>query len=263
LKKTIITFIAALMAVTAVSCSSNSNVISQEPEVSGYSEEYIAETTIDEEFSKDKEEHRERMREEALDYINITAEPFPECDPVPDDWRKVSYENISLYIPPDVKRTDSETSEKRFCNKDYTKEVSFEGSWEKEVDEMGGPWFPEIDKRAVKDIFNGLGINYDGTYASFRKGVLSYTSENENDRTKDVFDAARIIKYVDLHDTERVYYRQINGLDGYIQKERSENGNEYNAYYVCIIDKDTTYELDIEGETNEEALMMCSTIQFD
>ncbi|MBR1823107.1 MAG: hypothetical protein IJ779_02605 [Ruminococcus sp.] len=259
MKRTIITFIMVLTAAAAVSCGSKTEAPEPASEVSEVSAEESSGEGNSSDYENEKKLKREKMLNESLDYIDLTAEPFPECESIPEDWQEISFGNISARCPADMTVLEKDEYSAEYADEDYNKSIEIYAAQEHEADSQGGPWFPEINTDTVKRIFGKLGLDFDGSYASYYKDVLSYTSENSDDLGEDDFQSAKIMKYVALHDFERVYHRDISDLDGYVGK--LESTKYFERFGVYIFDSNTEYYVSADAETAEEALMMCSTIE--
>ncbi|HNZ98000.1 hypothetical protein [Ruminococcus sp.] len=252
---------AAVMAFSAVSCGSKKEDSGAVNETTAASEE---DTTEAETTDPDNEEYRELKRRDAEEGVDITPKPLPEYDNIPEDWKEISYERVSLRIPPDLEETEMWPSYVKTC---YGKEDSFRTAYivEKMESENGfymNYSFPEITEEAVAEAFRELGIEYDGSQLSMYKAVLSLTSEMRTDSNAESFETAMLAKEFELRFSSEVYYRQINGCDVYYLKDDLSHDGFWSFNAMIFVSDSEYYQVQVIGDTIEEALMMCSTIDI-
>ena len=267
MKKTFIAVAAAVsaMAFTAVSCSNkkeeNASVAGNTTAAETVStEETAEEVTVDAEA----EGNRQYMKGKAEEGVDITVQPFPECGEIPDDWKEISYESVSMRIPPDF---EEEENAAHYIKKTYGKKDSFETAYivEKMKFDNGlikNYTYPEITEEVVANAFKELGIDYDGTPLSTYKAVLSLTSEMRTDQNAESFEQAMLAKEIFLSDSSEVFYKQINGHEVYIKK--AENGSDGFWCFSAelFVNSKESYSVEVIGDTLEDALKMCSTISI-
>ena len=265
MKKTFIALAAAVsaMAFTAVSCSSkkeeNASVAGNTTAAKTIStEETAEEVTVDAEA----EGNRKYMKGKAEEGVDITVQPFPECGDIPDDWKEISYESVSMRIPPEF---EEEENAAHYIKKTYGKKDSFETAYivQKMKSDNGlikNYTYPEITEEVVANAFKELGIEYDGTPLSTYKAVLSLTSEMRTDQNAEYFEQAMLAKEMFLKESSEVYYRQINGYDVYYKKDEDGKDGFWCFSIELFVNSKESYSVEVIGDTLEDALMMCSTI---
>ncbi|MBR3667521.1 MAG: hypothetical protein IKN66_10235 [Ruminococcus sp.] len=253
---------AAVMAFSAVSCGSKKEDSGAVNETTAVSEE---DTTEAETTDPDNEEYRELKRREAEEGVDITPQPLPEYDNIPEDWKEISYERVSLRIPPDLEETEMWPSYVKTC---YGKEDSFRTAYIVEKMESltslyaTGYSFPEITEETVAEAFKELGIEFDGSLLSMYKAVLSLTSEMRTDSNAESFETAMLAKEFMIRDNSEVYYKQINGCDVYYLKDDLSHDGFWSFSVEIFVSDNENYQVQVIGDTIEEALMMCSTIDI-
>ena len=251
---------AAVMAFSAVSCGSKKEDSGAVNETTAASEE---DTTEEETTDPDDEEYRELIRRKAEEGIDITPQPLPEYDNIPEDWKEISYERVSLRIPPDLEETEMWPSYVKTC---YGKEDSFRTAYivEKMENKYGflNTGFPEVNEETAAEAFKELGIEFDGSWLSMYKAVLSLTSEMRTDSNAESFETAMIAKEFTIRDNSEVYYKQINGCDVYFMKNDFSNDGCESFNAMIFVSDNEYYQVQVIGDTIEEALMMCSTIDI-
>ena len=121
--KRLITFLAAsAMLLTAVSCGKKSSS-SQEPETKAST--VAASTKSKLEQLADEVEEYEIPPFDPRAGIYYTAQPLPELDPVPADWKEMTCGNLSFMVPPDVELGRKAITMQTAKNSDNTVSVSF------------------------------------------------------------------------------------------------------------------------------------------
>ncbi|WP_297958634.1 hypothetical protein [uncultured Ruminococcus sp.] len=254
---------AAAMASAAVSCGKKENSTSA-PESTPTTETVSEADTTEWEMDEWDAEHREDMKLKAEEGIDITSQPFPECGEIPDDWQEISYEDVSMRIPPDLTESDFGLS---YVKAYYTEEDGFRTAYIVDKMEARSGFFndfsfPELTEEVVKDSFADLGIDYDGSRLSMFKSALSLTSALRTDDNEISFENAGLAKEILLSDNSEVYYRQINGHDVYFLKD-GKGRDGYRCFDIeLFVDDNSYYSAEVIGGTLEEALMMCSTIDI-
>jgi len=279
MKKKFAALAAVIMAFSAVSCSKKEEKASDETAVETTAEadsqdidDLLTEkTTTAEELEKAKKE----MKRSALERVDITAQPIPEYE-IPADWHEVSDGRIKMLVPSDV--TEQTTGNGsivlgKFLNEDKSVSViAMKGNdWsKKEEDDDSENYFPEVNDESIAKAFAELGIDYDGTRTSFYKAVLSFTGADRTKENADAFEIAALAKGFCFFAFPEVFYRDANGHDIYahgyslegLTGEKFPESNDARFWVGAFADSNTEYTFMVKGKTREEALMMCSTIEF-
>lgn len=270
MKRTLIALTAAAMVFTAVSCSNKKEEKNTASEITAASEAVTdevttEEVTIDEEAEQRNKENREYMKRKAEEGVDITPQPFPECGDVPDDWKEISYESVSMRIPPDFEEEETSLS---YIKESYGKKDTFETAYI--VQKMKFDYglikdytYPEITEEVVSNAFKELGIEYDGTPLSTYRAVLSLTSEKRTDNNAEYFEQAMLAKEMMLKDSSEVYYKQINGYDVYYKKAEDGQDGFWCFSIELFVNSKESYSIEVVGDTLEEALMMCSSVNIE
>ena len=268
MKKTLIVFAAAAMAFTAVSCSETKEDKPSEKENTTASVAVADEVTTEEETEDELTKIlREELEEDMERCADITLQELPEYD-IPDDWHEINNGTVRMLIPPDVKETekmDSSSVSNEYQNEDDSIHIVFY-DWNK-WDEgwLGTSAFPNLTGDDVKKAFSELGIDYDGTRASLIKAVSSFTSADRAADNEMSYRIASIEKAIEFQYYASVFHNLSDGHDVYIKGNynRLLSDNEISRVYVLIFsDGNSEYSLLVEGPSEEEVLMMCSTISF-
>jgi hypothetical protein len=139
-----------------------------------------------------------------------------------------------------------------------------------EKNSVDNEYFPEVSEENIAAAFNTLGIDYDGTRTSFYKAVLSFTSADRTEENAEAFEIAALAKGFCFLIFPEVYYICSDGHDIYAHRYPSEgsNGEKYpesndaRFWVGAFADSNTEYTLMVKGGSREEALMICSTIEF-
>lgn len=277
MKKTLIALTAAAMTFTAVSCGkkTDSPASGTAAETTTKSiEDILAESTT---TAEELEQEIAKMKEQAMERVDLTAKPIPECT-IPDDWQEMSDGRMSFLVPADVEDKSSSTGSLilgKFMNEDKSVSViTMEGNDWNEHDEDGDEadnYFPEISEENYTKAFKELGLEYDGTRTSFYKAVLSFTSADRTDENAEAFNVAALAKGMCFYAFPEVYYhKDSDGHDIYAHAYFAENmlGKTTNAdnsrYWVgAFADSNREYTLIVNARSQEEALMICSTIKIN
>lgn len=273
MKKTLTALIAAAMTFTAVSCGKKAD--SSAPETAAETTNSIADILQSTTTAEELEQEIAKMKEQAMERVDLTAKPLPEYT-VPDDWHEISDGRVKLLVPADVEDKSSSTGTLilgKFMNEDKSVSViTMEGNdWsehEEDGDEVDN-YFPEISEKNYTKAFKELGLDYDGTRTSFYKAVLSFTSADRTDENAEAFNVAALAKGMCFYAFPEVYYKESDGHDIYAHAYFAENmlGKTTNAdnskYWVgAFADSNTEYTLIVNARSQEEALMICSTLTF-
>jgi hypothetical protein len=252
---------AAVMAFSAVSCGSKKEDSGAVNATTAASED---DTTEAETTDPDSEVYKEIIRRDAEEGIDITPKPLPEFDHIPEDWKEISYERVSLRIPPDLEEKEAAASYVKMCysTDDYFRMAYIVEKMENEDGFDPDYRYPEITKEAAAEAFKELGIEFDGSLLSMYKAVLSLTSEMRTDSNAESFETAMLAKEIMLEFNYEVYYKQINGCDVYFLKDELDRHDYWSINAVIFVSGSEYYQVQIYGGNMEEALMMCSTIDI-
>jgi hypothetical protein len=276
MKRTLIAFTAAAMLLTAVSCGSPDNKAAPAEETATAVtttrslEDMLAELTT---TAEELEEQIAEMKVQAMERADLTAQPIPEYD-IPGDWKEISDGRLKMLVPPEVKGESSSGSiiSGNFRSEDKSVVILImEGNdWNEHYGtEDEDDYFPEISEENVVKAFNELGIDYDGTRTSFYKAVLSFTSADRTDENAGAFDTAALAKGLCFLTFPEVFYKDSDGHDIYAHGYLSEtllgkkSKNSDSKFWVgAFADSNTEYTLMVTARSRDEALMICSTIEF-
>ena len=265
-KKALTAFIAAAaMVFTAVSCSDKKEDSSAANENTASSEAVTAEdNTETETIAPEEDEYIKDTISKAEEGVDITPQPLPESGDISEEWKEIAYEGVSLRIPPDLEEEEGALSYVKKC---YGMEDGFRTAYIVEKMESKCSFyknysFPEITEEAVADAFKELGIEYDGSLLSMYKAVLSLTSEMRTDSNAESFETAMLAKNFMLLHSSEVYYKQINGHDVYFMKSDSSHDGYWSFSVYIFVSDNEFYQVQVVGDTLEEAMNMCSTIDI-
>jgi len=277
MKRTLIAFTAAAMLLTAVSCGSPDDKTAPAEETATAVittrslEDMLAELTT---TAEELEEQIAEMRVQAMKRADLTAQPIPEYD-IPGDWKEMSDGRIKFLVPPDVVENTSSKSTLipgSFRNEDKSVAVIIMNGndWNEYYEtEDEDSYFPEVSEENVVKAFRELGIDYDGTRASFYRAVLSFTSADRTDENAWAFDTAALAKGLCFLTFPEVFCKDSDGHDIYAHGYASENllgkksKNSDSKFWVgAFADSNTEYTLMVTARSREEALMICSTIEL-
>ena len=285
MKKTLIALIAAVMAFTVVSCGKDEKAAVEETtsetnaettaETTTYSyeqalDDLLSETTT---TAEELEQALNETKELALERIDITAQDIPEYK-IPDDWHEVSDGRMKMLVPPGVTDQSPENSSlilSKFVDKENgISVITMNGNDWEEKSKEDIEFFPEVSEENIAAAFNTLGIDYDGTRTSFYKAVLSFTSADRTEENAEAFEIAALAKGFCFLVFPEVFYRSSDGHDIYahayplegIDDEKYLESNNARFWVGAFADSNTEYTLMVKGSSREEALMICSTIEF-
>lgn len=272
MKKALTALIAAAMAFTAVSCGKKTD-----SPASGTAEattnriaDILAENTT---TVEELEQQIAEMKKTAMERVDLTAKPVPEYT-IPGDWKEMSDGRISLLVPPDVEDQSSSTGsliKGKYRNEDKSVSVIIMNGndWSEHDEDEEDNYFPEVSDENCVKAFKELGIDYDGTRASFYKAVLSFTSADRTEENAEAFDTAALAKGLCFFAFPEVYYKDSDGHDIYahgyfaenmLEKTTNENNSKY--WVGAFADSNTEYTLMVKARSHEEALMICSTVKI-
>ena len=278
MKRTLAIFLAAAIAVTAVSCGKAAKETASEEENITVSET----TSLDldallSEYTTTAEELEQQlaeMKETAMERVDLTAKPIPEYT-IPDDWKEMSDGRMKFLVPPDVEDQTSSTGSLilgKYRNEDKSVSVIIMkgNDWSEHEEDEEDNYFPEASEENYTKAFSELGLDYDGTRTSFYKAVLSFTSADRTEENAEAFDNAALAKGLCFLTFPEVYYVCSDGHDIYAHGYPSEglNGEKYpesndaRFWVGAFADSNTEYTLMVQGSSKEEALMICSTIEI-
>lgn len=269
MKKILLLTLMAALAFSAVSCGKT-----EEASAPSETESSLAETVSEDETVEDVEAALADIKEKALARTDLTAQPM-DVPEIPDDWHEVSDGKLSMYVPADVEDISSDSGTfSRFQNEDgsvtvFTMGVTDwsenSGETEDELDE----YFPELSEENTAKALKDMGLDYDGTRASFYKAVLSFTSEDRTEENAKAFDTAALAKGMAFTLFPEVYYNNSEGHDIYAQAysvealkgDLSDEGNS-KFWIGAFADPNTEYTAMLTAHTKEEALQIASTIKI-
>ena len=268
MKKTLIAFAAAVMAFTAVSCSdTKEDKPSENENTTAYevvADEVTTEEETEDEFTKILREELEEDMERCAD---ITLQELSEYD-IPDDWHEINNGTVKMLVPPDVEETekmDSSSVSNEYQNEDDSIHIVFYDWCKWDDGWLGTSAFPNLTGDDVKKAFSELRIDYDGSRASLIKAVSSFTSADRTAENEMAYRIASIEKAIEFQYYASVFHNLSDGHDVYIKGNynRLLSGSEISRVYALIYsDGNSEYSLLVEGHSEEEILMMCSTISF-
>ena len=277
MKRTLTLLLAAAMAVTAVSCGKSAKEAAPAEDTAAVSET----TSLDldallSEYTTTAEELEQQlaeMKETAMERVDLTAKPIPEYT-IPDDWKEMSDGRMKFLVPPDVEDQTSSTGSLilgKYMNEDKSVSViTMNGNdWSEHEEDEDENYFPEASEENCVKAFRELGIDYDGTRTSFYKAVLSFTSADRTEENGEAFDNAALAKGLCFYAFPEVYYMDSDGHDIYAHAYFAENmlgkttNGDNSKYWVgAFADSNTEYTLIVNARSQEEALMICSTIKI-
>ena len=266
--KLIISLLAAAVVFSAVSCGKTDEPAASSEAVGSSA---VTETGTAEE---DAEAEMAKFKAQALERADLTAQPMPDSE-IPDDWHELSNGTISMYVPADVEDVSSEgSSMSKFQNEDKSVFIFIMGAndWSVTADEEDDEfteYFPELKEENTAKALNELGLDYDGTRASFYKAVLSFTSKDRTEKNAEAFDAAALAKGMAFLTFPEVYYHDAEGHDIYAHAYSSAaikgdlSDSEDNRFWIgAFADPNTEYTAMVTAHTKEEALQIASTIKI-
>jgi hypothetical protein len=265
MKKTLTALIAAAMTFTAVSCGKKAD--SSAPETAAETTNSIADILQSTTTAEELEQEIAKMKEQAMERVDLTAKPLPEYT-VPDDWHEISDGRVKLLVPADVEDQTSSSGSlilRKFTNEDKSVAVYTMGGndWSVHEEDEEDNFFPEVSEENYTKAFSELGLDYDGTRTSFYKAVLSFTSTDRTDENAEAFDIAALAKGLCFYIFPEVYYKDSDGHDVYVHSYGNTAGKEISKYWIgAFADSNTEYTLVVSARSQEEALMICSTLTF-
>ncbi len=268
MKKTLTALIAAVMAFTAVSCGNKNEDKPSETESTTASEAVTDEVTTEEETEDELTKRiREELEEDMKRCDDITLQELPEYD-IPDDWHEINNGTVKMLVPPGVEETekmDSLSVSNEYQNEDDSIHIIFH-DWSK-WDEgwVGTPAFPDLTGEDVEKAFAELGLDYDGTRASFIKAVSSFTGAEKTRDNAEAYRIASIEKAVEFHFYASVFHDLSDGHDVFIKGDYNKYSPDKEMSYAFVLifsDGNNEYPVRVEAPSEEEILMMCSTISF-
>ena len=268
MKKTLITLAVAAMAFTAVSCGNKKEDKPSETEITTASEAVTDEVTTEEETEDELTIRlREELEEDMKRCDDITLQELPEYD-IPDDWHEINNGIVRMLVPPDVEETekmDSSRVSNEYQNEDDSIHIIFH-DWSK-WDEgwVGTPAYPDLTGEDVEKAFAELGLDYDGTRASFIKAVSSFTSTEKTRDNAEAYRIASIEKAVEFHFYEAIFHNLSDGHDVFIKGDYNKYSPDKemgHAFVLIFSDGNNEYPVRVEAPSEEEILMMCSTIEL-
>lgn len=288
MRRAALVFLTASIALTAVSCGKYDPPAAQPEAVEAteaVTEDAASGSILDEIDLEDPssiaalEEQAEDIRERARAAADLTAQPMPEQE-IPADWEEITNGKLAVYAPPglEYKETSAGIFPSFYKSSDKETTVSFwEGNdWsekeESEIDSFMYSLLPEASEDRTAEAFAALGLDYDGTRASFYKAALSFTSADRTEENAEYFDAAVIAKGMALGYYGEVFHKDDNGRDIYIHSYSSrlydprkpeEFDPDYRMIWIgAFADGNTEYTALIKGRTHEEALQIASTARI-
>jgi hypothetical protein len=243
MKKTLTALIAAAMTFTAVSCG--------EKKKDSSSESINAEITTEAETTQSVED----MIDDYLPVfdshlgIDMTAEPLPETESIPDDWQEISNGKISFRVSADVKMDDFEYefedghTFKSTTAKSEDKKIFmsfFDGTdWsveeepttldsdligedtidfaKKNAEEKGYPKDGDITEEKTVRYLSEMGLEYDGTRTSLYRALLGFSSKMKTDDNSEAFEYIATLKAITIAVSfPGVYYMEADGKPVYV-----------------------------------------------
>lgn len=269
MKRTLTALITAAMAFTAVSCGNKNEDKPSETESTTASEAVTDEVTTEEETEDELTKRiREELEEDMKRCDDITLQELPEYD-IPDDWHEINNGIVKMLVPPDVEETekmDSSRVSNEYQNEDDSIHIIFH-DWSKwDSGWVGTPAYPDLTGEDVEKAFAELGLDYDGTRASFIKAVSSFTGAEKTRDNAEAYRIASIEKAVEFHFYEAIFHNLSDGHDVFINGDYYKNYDDEeimdHAYVLIFSDGNNEYPVRVEAPSEEEILMMCSTISF-
>lgn len=268
MKKTLIAFAAAVMAFTAVSCSdTKEDKPSENENTTAYevvADEVTTEEETEDEFTKILREELEEDMERCAD---ITLQELSEYD-IPDDWHEINNGTVKMLVPPDVEETekmDSSSVSNEYQNEDDSIHIVFYDWCKWDDGWLGTSAFPNLTGDDVKKAFSELRIDYDGSRASLIKAVSSFTSADKTSDNEEAYRIASIEKAVEFHFYEAIFHNLSDGHDVFIKGDYNKYSPDKemgHAFVLIFSDGNNEYPVRVEAPSEEEILMMCSTIEL-
>ena len=268
MKKTLTALITAAIALTAVSCSNKNENKPSETESTTASEAVTAEVTTEEETEDELTKRiREELEEDMKRCDDITLQELPEYD-IPDDWHEINNGTVKMLVPPDVEETekmDSSWVSNEYQNEDDSIHIIFH-DWSKwDSGWVGTPAYPDLTGEDVEKAFAELGLDYDGTKASFIKAVSSFTGAEKTRDNEEAYRIASIEKAVEFQLYASVFHDLSDGHDVFIKGDYNKYSPDKEMGHAIVLifsDGNNEYSVRVEAPSEEEILMMCSTISF-
>ncbi|MCR5600502.1 MAG: hypothetical protein K6G33_07170 [Ruminococcus sp.] len=275
MKNTIIAAVLAAMTFAAVSCSDKKEDKPSETENTTASEAVSTEDVTDEAATEEETEDeltkhlREKLEENIERCVDITLQELPKYD-IPTDWKEINNGTLKMLVPPEVsetekEKTDSVSVENEYQNEDNSVHIIFHYLDEWDEGWVYHPSYPDLTGEDVKAAFSELGVDYDGSRASFLKAISSFTSDDKTAENEKAFRIASIEKGIELGYYGSLFHNLSDGHDVYIEGGFGEYMNEDEmrvAYALIFADSNKEYSVRVEAPTKEELLMICSTLSF-
>ena len=224
--------------------------------------------------------------------INMTAEPMPEAGEIPSDWHEITNGKLAFMVPADVEMSEGGSSIKSarsadravnimfFSDNDWTAESSYADVLDSEAasdaddeyDELGYPETGDLtDEKTAKNM-KAMGYEFDGTQLSRYRILLSMTEADETEDNAEAFDYLATLKASMFGMTyPRVRYLESDGVPVYFETyaglsydpAEADEDAEYKSLWVsAFVEPDLEYTAMIKANSQEEALMIASTVRI-
>jgi len=265
---------AAAMALSVTACGKNAESSSQ----------HETEIASDDEFKLDIPPFDSRAG------INMTAEPMPDLGDIPSDWHEITNGKLTFMVPADVKMSEGGSSIKSAKSADKAINIMFfnGNDWtvqsdyadvldseaasdaEGEYDELGYPKTGDLTDEKTEKYMAAMGYEYDGSQLSRYKALLSMTSADRTEDNAEAFDYLATLKasmfgmvYPKVRYLESdgipVYFETYAGLT-YDPAEADEDAEYKSLWVSAFAEPDLEYTAMIRANSQEEALMIASTV---
>ena len=273
MKKTIIAAALAAITFAAVSCSDKKEDKLSETENTTASEvvsteDVTDEVTTEEETEDEMTKRRREEFEEAMERCaDITMQELPEYD-IPDDWHEINNGTVKMLVPSDVEETekmDSSLVSNEYQNEDDSVHIIFHHFTKWDEGCLYDYRAPELSEELVAKALSKLGIDYDGTRVSMIKAITSFTSADKTEKNEEAYRIASMEKAAEFDWYSCIFHNMSDGHDVFIK-------GDYNSYYPddemdyafvnIFSDSNNSYSVRVEAPSEEEILMMCSTLSF-